>query len=126
MKTYIFTLAILVGIIALLVFNFFNVEKNSSQINNILTELEQSLIQKDEDKIDENLKEALSFWEDKKETLLIFSNHKDLDQISQTFTKLKVRVEQKRYKEAIEEIYLARFFLEDITNNELPTISNIF
>lgn len=126
MRTYIFSMTLLVGIIALLIFNFFNVETKSHEINNSLNKLEQSLTKKDEQDIEKNLKKALSLWEDKKEMLLIFANHKDLDQISQTFTKIKIRVEQKRYKDAIEEIHLAKFFLEDITNNELPTISNIF
>jgi len=113
-------------IVSLLVFNFFSIEKKSNELNAILQKLEESIKEKNNEKISKYLNDAILFWEDKKDVLFAVSNHKDLDELSQIFKKLKIRITQGRYDEAIEEIHLAKFHLDDITSNELPLFSNIF
>lgn len=126
MKTYIFAMILLLIIILILVVNFLSIEKKSNELNNVLDKLEKSIEEKNTQNVEKHLNEAISFWNGKKDLLLAFSNHKDLDDISQTFSKLKARIEQNRYDEAIEEIRLAKLYLEDIAKNEFPSLSNIF
>ncbi|UKI38378.1 MAG: DUF4363 family protein [Clostridiales bacterium] len=58
--------------------------------------------------------------------LLAFSNHKCLDDISQTFLKISSKIDTQRYGEALEQIRLAKLHIVDILTNEIPSFENIF
>lgn len=126
MKTFIFSLVLFIIIVSLLVFNFFSIQKKSNELKNILQKLEDSIKDENEENINKYLEKASVFWKEKKEALFVVSNHRDLDELSQIFERLKIRIKQKRYDEAVEEIKLAKFYLKDIIANEFPSFSNIF
>lgn len=117
---------LLIVIVALLFCNYFYIEKKCSAIIERLEKLEKSIIEFDDEKIAENLKDVENFWESKKNMLLAFSNHKCLDDISQTFLRISAKIDTVRYDEAIEEIRLAKLHIIDILTNEIPSFENIF
>lgn len=126
MKTFVFSTLLFIVIVSLLVFNFFSIEKKSEELKSILQKLEDAIKDENDENINKYLNKASIFWQDKKDALFVVSNHRDLDELSHIFEKLKIRIKQKRYNEAIEEIILAKFYLDDITANEFPSLSNIF
>lgn len=126
MKTFVFSTLLFIVIVSLLVFNFFSIEKKSEELKSILQKLEDAIKDENDENINKYLNKASIFWQDKKDALFVVSNHRDLDELSHIFEKLKIRINQKRYNEAIEEIILAKFYLDDITANEFPSFSNIF
>lgn len=117
---------LLLLIIALLFVNFYCIQKKCAELTYRLDELEKSIIEFDEKKIAENLESVQEYWQDKKDMLLAFSNHKCLDDISQTFLKISAKTDTERYDEAIEEIRLAKLHIADILTNEIPSFENIF
>lgn len=117
---------LLIIIIALLFCNYFYIEKKCSAIIERLEKLEKSIIEFDDKKIAENLEEVENYWESIKNMLLAFSNHKYLDDISETFLRISAKIYTARYDEAIEEIRFAKLHILDILTNEIPSFENIF
>lgn len=117
---------LLVVIIALLFCNYFYVAKQCGELTARLDSLEKSIIDFDDEKTGENLENVETYWQEKKDMLLAFSNHKCLDDISQVFLKISAKIDTQRYDEAIEEIRLAKLHIVDIVTNEIPSFENIF
>ena len=117
---------LLVMIVSLLFCNYFYIEKRCNELTARLDTLEKSIIDLDDEKIIENLNDVESYWQDKKDMLLAFSNHKCLDDISQTFLKISSKIDTQRYDEALEQIRLAKLHIVDILTNEIPSFENIF
>ncbi len=113
-------------IIFLLFCNYFYIEKRCAAINDKLDALENSIINFDDEKISENLKDVQTYWQKEKDVLLAFSNHKCLDDISEIFSRISAKTDTARYDEAIEEIRLAKLHIKDILTNEIPSFENIF
>ena len=95
MKTFIFSLVLFIIIVSLLVFNFFSIQKKSNELKNILQKLEDSIKDENEENINKYLEKASVFWKEKNEALFVVSNHRDLDELSQIFERLKIRIKQK-------------------------------
>ena len=117
---------LLVIIVSLLFCNYFYIEKRCNELTARLDTLEKSIIDFDDKKIIENLNDVESYWQDKKDMLLALSNHKCLDDISQTFLKISSKIDTQRYDEALEQIRLAKLHIVDILTNEIPSFENIF
>jgi hypothetical protein len=70
-----------------------------------------------------NLEET---WMETKNIMFVFSNHKELDSIYESFLKIKVRISKKDYYGILEEIQIAKHLAKETPMKEIPTPANVF
>ena len=126
MKVFISVIIILSLLICSFFINYNFLKSQSSTIIKNLDEMEKHLKNKDYEKLEESFKKLEKRWMKSKNIMFVFSNHKDLDDIYESFLKIKVRIPQKDYLGILEEIEKAKHLAKETCAKEIPTPANIF
>lgn len=126
MRIFICVIVILAILICAFVFNYFFLKYQSDIILQNLNTLEKYAYEEDFVKCNTSYRVLEENWENCKDVLFIFSNHKELDEIYKSMLRIKSRIEYEDYGLLIEEIRIAKQMISDVPHKEKPTIENIF
>ncbi len=126
MKVFICVVIILSLLICSFCLNYYYLKKQSNIILKNLEEMESFLKDKDYKNLEASFNNLEKIWMKTKNIMLIFSNHKDLDNIYESFLKIKVRISKKDYFGILEEIQIAKHLAKETPIKEIPTPANIF
>lgn len=125
-KAFVCSLVILCILISGFVINY-NVLKTKSEIlTQKMTALKNSIERNDEKDIISSYEDTIASWKNHIRYMLMFSNHSNLDSISQSLIVIDKRIKDKNYPDTLEEIELILSILASIPKNETLRAENIF
>lgn len=84
------------------------------------------LVEKREEKAKEAMQEVVGTWNDKKETLVIYLEHTELEKAEMYILEAKSHIETEEYTMAIQSIDTANFIIDHIKDKYEFSIKNIF
>lgn len=101
---------------------------NSSigRLTDTLDQAEQKVYEKDYSTAFRLSEEALEVWNNDHKALSFYTTHEQLEQIDLSFAVLLVHLEQGNYDDFLSEKYKAAAQLENVRDNEMPSLHNLF
>ena len=84
------------------------------------------LVEKREEKAKEAMQEVVGTWNDKKEILVIYLEHTELEKAEMYILEAKSHLETEEYTMAIQSIDTASFIIDHIKDKYEFSIKNIF
>ncbi len=118
-------------IVILLIFILDFITENNT--NNVMGNLEEMLentkeniiIENDED-MEENIEEAINFWEEKRDILSLYIEHDELEKLEMYLREIKTDIGTKEYNMAMESLETCLYVIEHIKDKYKLSIKNIF
>ncbi len=126
MKAFVYVLIVLALLLAGFCWNYFQLENRAETLLNAMGALEQSIQDRDAALSRSHMQAINELWKKDQNPLMIFSNHKELDDISHAIIKIEMRLDAGKFDDALEEVALAKQMITDIPLKEIPHFSNIF
>lgn len=115
-------MALLVAFSCFTVYETHNVQ---SELNRLLDQAEEYAIKDDFPSASETAKKIEKTWDSRQTTLLIFTNHGEIDQMTEAVAQLQSLIEYENKAEFRSEIDVAREILIDIYLFQLPLFENV-
>ena len=104
-----------------------NYTKNTvDYITGELENLKQNLLEKSDDKVDEDINKIDDKWKEVYDKLAYYIEHDELEKVETTFTACKSLAKSGEYEQAISELEKTVFVLDHITDKYSFNLVNIF
>lgn len=104
-----------------------NYTKNTvDYITGELENLKQNLLEKSDDKVDEDINKIDDKWKDVYDKLAYYIEHDELEKVETNFTACKSLAKNGEYEQAISELEKTVFVLDHITDKYSFNLVNIF
>lgn len=101
-------------------------EKVMSEIENDLSQIREDIMQNNEDDLKSKIQNIIEKWNRKREILVIFIEHDELEKVEMHMIEIKSYIETKEYSIAVESIDTCNFVIEHIKDKYEFSIENIF
>ncbi len=118
---YAITIGLLIGAATVTAFLY-----TSSTTDFVTESLEKARTSLDRGEKTEELAALVDSWEEKKKYLMFIINHRDIENVSVSLIKAKQRAEGGEFDEAIKEIEIATFLVNELTEKERLVMENVF
>lgn len=126
MKAFVCSLVILALLVSGFVINYIVLKNKSQILIENMEALKDSIERNDEKNIISSYEDTIISWKKHIKYMLMFSNHSNLDNISQSLIVIDKRIKDKNYPDALEEIEIVLSTLLSIPMNETLRAENIF
>lgn len=125
-KSFVCSLVILALLVSGFVINYIVLKNKSQILIENMEALKDSIERNDEKNIISSYEDTIISWKKHIKYMLMFSNHSNLDNISQSLIVIDKRIKDKNYPDALEEIEIVLSTLLSIPMNETLRAENIF
>lgn len=125
-KAFVCSLVILALLVSGFVTNYIVLKNKSQILIENMEALKASIERNDEKNIISSYEDTIINWKKHIKYMLMFSNHSNLDNISQSLIVIDKRIKDKNYPDALEEIEIVLSTLLSIPMNETLRAENIF
>jgi len=125
-KAFVCSLVILALLVSGFVINYIVLKNKSQILIENMEALKASIERNDEKNIISSYEDTIISWKKHIKYMLMFSNHSNLDNISQSLIVIDKRIKDKNYPDALEEIEIVLSTLLSIPMNETLRAENIF
>ncbi len=117
-------------VILLIVILDFITENNTNNVMGNLEEMlentkENIIIENNED-MEENIEEAINFWQEKRDILSLYIEHDELEKLEMYLREIKTDIGTKEYNMAMESLETCLYVIEHIKDKYKLSIKNIF
>lgn len=117
--------SIMAVLIAFSCFTVYETNRVQEELGQLLDQAEICAVDEDFEKAAEVAEEIEKVWDSKQSTLLLFTNHSEIDQMTEAVAQLQSLIEYENQAEFRSEIDVAREILMDIYLFQLPIFENV-
>lgn len=125
-KETVICVIILVVIFGLEMFTQNFTKETVSEITETMDVLKDSILEKDNEKIEREIGKVTDKWENKHNKLAYYIEHDELEKVDTAIVKMKSYIETNNFSEAIAELEDGKFVLEHIQDKNAFNLKNIF
>lgn len=126
MRTLIFTLILLIGIVGLSWYTLSYLDNSSQEMLTLINNLENNIKSESWSDTEIPLKDIVSRWDKVEKSWTIVLDHRETDEIELTLARLKSFINSQEQGDALAELSALRFLLEHIPGKEKLLLRNIF
>ena len=125
-KEIIICLIIVIGIVGLEIFTQNFTTKTVNEITGIFNKIEENISRKDEEQINDEIKDIGEKWEEKQKKLAYYIEHDELEKVHTAIVIMKSYAETKDYSNSMAALKEGKFVLEHIQEKNSFNLQNIF
>ncbi len=104
-----------------------NYTKNTmSELTSTLNTLKEDIKNENEEAIRENMQKSIDIWNDRKEKLMYYIEHNELEKVEMHILEIQSYIETEEYNMAIEVLDSCKFVIEHIEEKYAFCLKNIF
>lgn len=126
LKETIICIIIIIAIFSLDIFTQGYTETTTQEITNMMSELRDTILNEESDKIVTDLNELEESWKEKHDKLAYYIEHDELEKVDTAIVTMKSYVETQDYSSAAAELDEGKFVLEHIQEKNAVNLQNIF
>lgn len=126
LKEIIICVIIVINIIGLEIFIQNFTEKTVMEITEIFVKLEENILKQDIEKINSEVKNISSKWEQRQRQLAYYVEHDELEKVHTAIVAMKSYIKTEDFSSAIAELEEGKFVIEHIQEKNSFNLQNIF
>lgn len=126
LKETIICIIIVIAIFSLDIFTQGYTETTTQEITNMMSELRDTILNEESEKIVTHLNELEESWKEKHDKLAYYIEHDELEKVDTAIVTMKSYVETQDYSSAAAELDEGKFVLEHIQEKNAVNLQNIF
>lgn len=126
LKETIICIIIVIAIFSLDIFTQGYTETTTQEITSMMSELRDTILNKELEKIATGLNELEENWKEKHDKLAYYIEHDELEKVDTAIVTMKSYVETQDYSSAAAELDEGKFVLEHIQEKNAVNLQNIF
>ena len=126
MKTFIAVLIVLILFLGLSWWNTKYLTETSEQLAHQAEQIRQSVRKELWDEANDQIMQLRRLWGRYKKTWLLLVDHDEIDDIDRTIYRIDEMADLKEKEQVLSDIAELRFFLHDLADKEILSLSNIF
>lgn len=125
MKSFICSVLVLILVILGICYYEYSVGKYKAEIDSMIKSIEQSVYDENIDSARKDIDKLNDRWDKIKNVLMMFNDHKDLNEMSQTLRMLKAFSEFEEYDEMYSNLETFKLLFSQAVESSKPTLANI-
>ena len=126
LKEAVICIVIVIGILGLEIFTQNFTSKAVSEITEMFSKVEESIIKRDSEKIKNEIKTISNKWEEKQKKLAFYIEHDELEKVHTAIVVMRSYAETEDYSSAMAALEEGKFVIEHIQEKNSFNLQNIF